>query len=224
MKRFTFCLGLFAFTACTSAPKVGNGVVYEKDQILSTAGEKAMPEWAERGELQPFVIKDGKVYSVGITTIRDGERPEAAARMAETNARSNISKAITNRLEYLFQGAEENYGFDSTHAKFIGAEASSLTTHSMEVGGQWWKRYVQMSESGERHIYYKVYALITESEADLRKAIFEASHDGEVKHKLSKGFQEQVNRQWSRFVESDPENRQPSASERKTEQSKSENR
>ena len=207
-------------TACSTSPVVGNGIKYEKDEVLSTAGDKSMPKWAEDGELQPWVIRDGKVYSVGITTLHGDDRPEAGARIAENNARANFSKTIENRMEFIFQGSEENASIDSTQAKWIGSEASSITSHNMSVEGHWWKRYAQTQDDGSRHIFYKVYALVTESEAELKQSIYAAIHKGETTHQLSPTFQKQVDSQWNRFVEggvepkpTDTSARQPATSE-----------
>lgn len=211
LKLLTICaIGTITLSACSSTPTV-NGVKFEKDETLSTAGDKSMPDWAEQGELQPFAIKDGKVYSVGITTIRGDERPEAALRMAESNSRAAIAKNIENRMEFIFQGSEENYGFDSVQAKYVGSEVSSITGHSFSMAGHWWKRYVQTQEDGSRKIFYKVYALSTMAEADLKQAIYQAIHKGEGEHKLGANFQEQVDRQWNRFVEGGKDQPTPTA-------------
>jgi len=187
--------------ACSSTPTqtTTNEVKFQKDETLSTMNDKSQPEWADEG--QPFVIKGGKVFSVGVTTLRGDERPEAGMRISENNARANFSKAIENRMEFIFQGSEENASFDSTQAKWIGSEASNLVSHSMTVGGHWWKRYAQSSEDGSRHIYYKIYSLVTMPESDLKQAIYSAVHKGESQHKLSENFQKQVDGQWDRFVE-----------------------
>lgn len=206
---------LLGFLAACSSTKTINGVKYEKDEILSTAGDKSMPDWAEEGELKPFIIKDGKVYSVGITTLRGDERPEAGLRAAESLSRGNYSRHIENRMEFIFQGAEENFGFDSVQAKYIGSEVSSLTANSISVEGHWYKRYAQTQEDGSRRIFYKAYALTTMTESDLKRAVFAAINKGISRNKLSQDFKAQVSGQWSRFVEGQPEDRQPSSEESK---------
>jgi hypothetical protein len=196
-------IGLFLVvvaSGCSSTPVV-NGVKYEKDQILSTSGDQSQPQWAADGELQPFTFKDGKFFSVGIATISGSDRPEAGLRIAENNSRANFSKGIENKLEFVFQNSEENTGFDSTQAKFIGSEMSSLTTHSMVLEGHFWKRYAQMQEDGSKKIFYKLYALTTMTEPEFKQAIFAAIHKGENEHKLSNSFEKQVATQWNRFVE-----------------------
>ncbi len=205
-----------ALNACSSAPKMANGESFEKDQILSTAGDKPMPEWAEQGELQPFVVKSGKVYSVGITTLRGDERPEAGLRVAENNARANFAKAIENRMSFVFQNAEENTSFDSVQSKWIGSEVSELTSQNMMPEGRWWKRYAQTQEDGSRRIFYKLYSLVTLSESHLKQAIFKAANKGVAQNQLSPDFKKQAERHWDRFLEGSQtpvEGRQPSTAE-----------
>ncbi len=185
-------------TGCASAPATKG---YEKDQVLSTLGDRSIPDWAEDGEAKPFVIKDGKAFSVGVTTLRGDERPEAGLRIAENNARAHIAKAVENKLEFVFQNSEENASLDSTQARYIGSELSSLTTHSIRVEGAFWKRFAQSQEDGSRHIYYKLYSMVSISESELKQAINEAMNKGVATHKLSEDFSSKVNKQWDRFVE-----------------------
>jgi hypothetical protein len=212
-------LSLFVLTAflsaCSSTPVV-NGQKFERDQTLATAGDKAMPEWAELGETQPVRFDHGKVYSVGVTQLRGDERPEAGARIATNNAYANLSKHVENKMEFVLQNSEENTGYDSTSAKFIGSEVSSITGHEFSNEGIWWKRYTQMQEDGSRKIFYRVYSVVTLPENALKAAIHDAINKGKVEHKLSQNFQHQVDRQWSRFVEGEKvqaETRNPSNSE-----------
>jgi hypothetical protein len=184
------------FQACSSTPPVKG---YEKDETLSTVNDSRQPDWAD--ETKPFVIRSGKVYSIGVTTLRGSDRPEAGSRIAENNARANFSKAIENRMEFVFQNAEEGTDSDSgANARFIGSEISSLTSHSMTVEGHWWKRYAQSQEDGSRRIYYKVYSMIAMPESDLKKAI-DAAINKVGDKKLSQSFQSKVDSQWDRFVE-----------------------
>lgn len=199
MKYSISALCLFLLTSCSSNPTIKG---YEKDEVLSTSNDRSQPDWAD--ETKPFEIRSGTVYSVGVTTLRGQERPEVGVRIAENNARANIAKTIQNRMEFIFQNSEENASYDSTQAKFIGSEVSTLTSHSLRSEGAFWKRYAQSDEDGSRHIYYKIYSLVTIPEIDLKKAINDALNPRVAEHKLSPTFQDQVNRQWDRFVESKP--------------------
>lgn len=200
--------------ACSSKPIV-NGQKFEADQTLSTAADKPMPEWAEMGETQPFRVDGGKVYSVGITQIRGDERAEAAARVATNNAYANVAKHVENKTEFILQNSEENFGYDSTSAKFIGSEVSNITSHEFTNEGIWWKRYVQMQEDGSRRIFYKVYSLVTLPEPSLKAAVHKAI-SGQGERKISQAFQKQVDARWDTFLNGDKapqENRNPSNTE-----------
>lgn len=206
---------IIGLSACSSKPLMPNGQKFEKDQILSTASNKSMPDWAEIGETQPFRVDDGKVYSVGITQILGDERPEAAARVATNNAYANISKHVSNKTEFILQNSEENFSHDGSYAKFIGSEVSSITSHEFTNEGVWWKRYATTQSDGSRKVLYKVYSLVTLPESKLKLAVHKAI-EGKHERKLSEGFQKQIDRQWSRFVEGDkvsPETRTPSSSD-----------
>lgn len=182
--------------ACSSKPPVKG---YMEDEILSTSNNKSQPDWAD--ETKPFYIENGKVHSVGLTTLLGSERPEAGMRISENNARANIAKIIQNRMEFIFQNSEENAAFDSTQSKYIGSEVSSLTSSSIMVKGHWYKRYATSEEDGSRRIYYKIYSLVTMPEEELKRAIDRAINHRVDERKLSPTFQEQVDRQWDKFTE-----------------------
>jgi hypothetical protein len=187
-------------------------VGYEEDKVLSTLNNKSQPDWAD--ESKPFLIRDGKAFSVGVATLRGSDRPEAGFRIAENNARANIAKQVENRMEFVFQNAEENAGMDSNQAHFIGSEVSRLTSHSITVEGQYWKRYAQSNEDGSRQIFYKVYSLVAMPEAELRKAIASAIAERVPDKKISQSFQSKVDKQWDRFVEGkDTSARNPASNE-----------
>jgi hypothetical protein len=185
-------------SGCSSSPQI-NGVKYEKDQVLSTSGDQSEPQWAEDGETKPFIFKDSKFYSVGIATIPGSDRPEAGLRIAENNSRAALAKNISNKLEFIFQNAEQGTGYES-EAKFIGSEFTSLTTSSIQLEGHFWKRIAQVQEDGSKRIFYKLYALSSMSEPEMKSAIYKAIHDGENQHKISDGFRKQVDKQWDNLT------------------------
>jgi hypothetical protein len=195
MKRTIAALSLFVFSACSST-----GVVnYERDKVLATANDEDQPDWAN--ENVPFQVKDGKVFSVGVAYIRGDEVPSAGGRIAANNARVNIAKAVENRMEFVFQQGAENASFDGQVAKFIGSEVSSLTANNLREEGHWWTRYATSEENGERRIKYRLYSLVTMSEADFKAAVYKAVNKATAQNKVSPEFRAQLARQWDRFVE-----------------------
>lgn len=216
-KLFIGTIVTVGLAACSSKPVIVNGQKFEPDQTISSAGDTSMPEWAELGETQPVRFDHGKVYSVGITQLGGDERPQAGGRIATNNAYANLSKHIENKMKFILQNSEENTSYDSTSAKFIGSEVSSITAHEYLNEGIWWKRYAQTQEDGTRKVFYRVYSVVTLPESSLKAAVYKAINKGQSEHKLSESFQAQTEKQWNRFVEGEKvpvENRIPSSAEK----------
>lgn len=212
IKAVGIILSLFV-VGCSSAPKI-NGQEFQKDQVLSTAGDRSMPDWASEGEVKPYIVKDGKVYSVGITTGRGSDRVEAIQRVSDNEARANIAKTIANNMEFIFQNAEENAGMDSTQVHWVGSEVSKLSSSAITIEGRWYKRYAQTDDDGSRHIYYKTYSLVVMPEAELKQAIYRALNKGVDQHKLSETFQKQVEKHFDKLIDN-PDKSVPTASNEK---------
>jgi hypothetical protein len=197
MKKLYLILIPFILTSCASSPKLGDRSI-EKDETLSTLNDKSQPDWAD--ELKPFYINGQNVYSVGVTTMYGNERPEAGMRVAENNSRSNFAKTIQDKLEFYFQNAEENGGMEGTQSHFLGSEVSKLTTHSMRIESYWYKRYASTQEDG-RHIYYKIYALVSMPLKDVQAAMDEALSGKVNEHKLSEDFKAKADAHLSQIMD-----------------------
>jgi hypothetical protein len=133
MKILMALLSLLVVAGCssTNSKKISEmqGNVGE-ERILSRIDEiSSRPNWLIESE--PFRIEGGKVLSMGMTSIPADDRVEAAFRIAENNGKAAIANAIEQRLDFVFQNAEEGTGMSSTQARYIGAEASRLTTSSL---------------------------------------------------------------------------------------------
>jgi len=127
MKKVILLAGLF-LSACSSSPKYqAEGPEVQPDVVLGRIdGLKDRPK--DFSESRPFFIENGMVYSLGMTTLDGDARVEAGMRIAQNNAKSAISGAIEQRLDFILQNAEEGTG-DQNQLRYIGAEASKLTTN-----------------------------------------------------------------------------------------------
>jgi|GEM_PF-2992391 len=196
MKKLSVLLVAVSLMGCSH----GRGIPkFERDETLSTMNDESKPDWANEGK--PFFVKNSMVYSVGVASIRGDERPEAGVRIASSNARANVARAISTRAEYILQVAEEGTAYDGNVAKYIGSEISRITTNQQRDEATWWVRYAQSDENGDRKIRYKIYSLIAMPEDDFKKAMNRTMGDAVAQKKLSPTFQSQVNRQWDRFIE-----------------------
>lgn len=210
MKKIIFLIPMIGLiTNCSSTPKQATPE-NTADAVVSRIDDLSKrPEWVREGE--PFKVKDGIVYSLGATTIPGDNRVEAAYRVAENNAKAAIAGAIEQRLEFIFQNAEEGTSMDATQARYIGAEASNIVTSSIRSGQRYWEKVATTKDSGDRVTQYKVFALVSMPEADFKKAIIDAMRKKQGKGGLSAEFANKVDKQWDRFV---GEGRAPSNEEK----------
>jgi hypothetical protein len=188
-----------AFVGCASTVKNPIKPELDPDKVISRIDDQsARPSWLKESE--PFRVADGKVFSLGSTTIPGDQRVEAAIRVAENNAKSGVASAIEQKLEFIFQNAEEGAEMGADQARYIGAEASSLITSSIRPDQRYWEKVATTQDSGERVTRYKVFALVSMPEADFKKAILNATRKAEGKKGLSKGFAEKVEKHWDKFT------------------------
>lgn len=186
---------------CGCASSVKNPVKSEidPDVVVSRIDDlSSRPEWLKESE--PLRIEKSMVYSLGSTSIPGDQRVEAAMRVAENNAKSGIATAIEQKLEFIFQNAEEGAEMGADQARYIGAEASSLITSSIRPDKRYWEKIATTQDSGDRVTRYKVFALVSMPEADFKKAILAATRKAEGKKGLSKNFSEKVDKHWDQFT------------------------
>lgn len=199
MRKLSVSILLVGLCGCSTAVKNPIKAEIEPDKVVSRIDElSSRPDWLKESE--PFRIAGDKVYSLGSTTIPGDQRVEAALRVAENNAKAGVANAIEQKLEFIFQNAEEGAEMGADQARYIGAEASSLITSSIRPDKRYWEKIATTQNSGERVTQYKVFSLVSMPEADFKKAILSATRKAEGKKGLSKGFAEKVDKHWDKFT------------------------
>lgn len=188
-----------ALTACTTTPKSPET---EPDVVVSRIDDlSSRPGWLKESE--PFKISNGQVISLGSTTIPSDHRVEAGYRIAENNAKANIAGAIEQRLEFIFQNAEEGTAMDSTQARYIGAEASKILTSSIRQDKRYYEKVATTQDDGTRVTRYKIFTTVTMPEADFKRAITDAIRKSQGKAGLSAEFAKKVDQHWDKFTSED---------------------
>ncbi len=200
MKKLFFIASLF-LVACSSALKTGVESAGQETVISRIDGMSSRPDWLK--EQEPFVILNNQVYALGQVSIPGDHRVEAAYKISENNGKSLISSAIEQKLEFIFQNAEEGTSMDSTQVRFIGAEASKLTANSIRVSKRYWEKVTIIQENGQPTVRYKVFSLIQMPESDFKTAIIDAVRKSQGKVGLSADFAKKVDQHWDQFVNAD---------------------
>ena len=203
MKNMLLLLGVVLMTACSSTPKNSDGKPLEPDVVLSRIDDLgSRPNWLKESE--PFAISGGSVISLGQTQIPGDHRVEAAYRIAENNAKAQIAKAIEQRLDFVFQNAEEGTSMDEAQARSIGAEAANLTSSTLRVEKRYWEKVMTTDDSGSKKTIYRVYATVKMPETDFKRSVMDAIRKQQGKGGLSADFAQKVNQHWDKFVGAPP--------------------
>lgn len=193
-------LFLLLSVGCGTTVKNPTKAEIEPDKVISRIDDlSSRPDWVQESEM--FRIEKGVIVSTGMTTIPASDRVEAAYRIAQNNAKAAIAGAIEQRLEFVFQNAEEGTSINASQARYIGAEASNLITSSIKPGKNYWEKVATTQDSGERITQYKVFSTVTMAEDEFKRAIFEAIKKSQGKGGLSKDFAKKVDAHWDKFVE-----------------------
>lgn len=199
MKRILLIASVIGLSGCSSAPKYAqNKPETQPDVVISRIDDMSeRPPWLK--EAAPFRIENGMVISMGIYTMPSDQRVESGFRIANNNAKAAISSAIEQKLSFILQNAEEGSSFDSSQVRYIGAEASEITSSTMRPMHQYWEKISTTLDSGERVTRYKIFAIVNMPEDEFKKAIYNAMNKGQGKGKISADFKEKVDKHWDEF-------------------------
>ncbi len=194
-------VGVGMISACSTSPKSPK---HEQDHVISRIDDlSSRPSWLKESE--PFRIENGHVISLASTTITGDQRIDSAYRIAENSAKAGIATAIEQKLEFIFQNAEEGTEIGANQARFIGAEASKLMTSSIRPHKRYWEKVHTALDNGERVTRVRVFSSVSMPESEFRKAMINAARKNQGKKGLSKDFADKVNKHWDRFTASAPE-------------------
>lgn len=190
-------------TACSSTPTQTLQLPEnQSDQVLSRIDNlSARPSWLTESER--FKIQDSKVIALGQTEIPATDRVDAAYRIAQSNARAEIAKAIEQKLGIVFQNAEEGTSVGANQVQYIATEASKLTTSSIRNSQVYWEKVSKYVDTSHREIRYLVYATATMPEVDFNKAVKEAIARSQGKTGISEDLAKKALKEWDSMVASD---------------------
>ena len=185
---------VLTLSACSSAMK---------DIVLERSGElSSRPKWAS--DEKTFTIEKGVVYMMGrheMPATAD-KRLTTGFRVAENNAKAGLSGAIEQRLNFVFQNAEEGDEMGADQTRFIGGETSKLVASSIRPTNRYYEKVSRVvNADGDRDLIYRIYVRMSMPEADFKKAIQDAIKRNSEKKGLSEDFAKKVEEHWDQMSE-----------------------
>ena len=172
-----------------------------KDQVIARSDDlSSRPKWVN--EEKTFTIEKGTVYMMGTHEMPADRRLSTGYRIAENNAKAGLSGAIEQRLNFIFQNAEEGDEFGADQARFIGGETSKLVASSIRPANRYWEKVaVVVDADGTRNVVYRIFARVSMPEADFKKAIQDAIKRNSGKKGISEDFSKKVEAHWDQMGE-----------------------
>ncbi len=199
MNKYLISIMALLVAACSSVDKQNQNLA-EPDVVLSRIDNMSeRPNWIKESEI--MTVQDGYVYFTGTQSSPVDSNVEQLYRVAELNAKSGIAKAIEQKLQFVFQNAEEGYSMDASQARFMGMEATEIMkTGSIRPYKKYWEKILTTNGDGQRVQKIQMFAIVRIPEADFKKAILDAARKREGKGGLSEDFAKKVNSQWDEIV------------------------
>lgn len=183
-------------TSCSSIEsKDSKNPEFFKDTVVSRSSNLTeSPSWAF---IEKTMYKEdgGLVYSLGTATIQGDQNIDAGFRIAEINAKANISKSIDQKMDFIFQHAEEGLEINNSIVRTLSAEASRLTTSGVIISNKYWEKIVTYDSLRNPKMFYKLYVRVSLKESQFENAIEKAIKGENKQVKLSKEFAEKVEKQ-----------------------------
>lgn len=160
MRNYIILLSLFIIYSCSS---------FTEKVISHSSNYESKPAWADI--TKPMFKKEGKVYSVGVAEASINAKATALARVADNNARHEISRTIVNEMSFIFQNAEEGVENSGELARFYGNEFSKHISSGIYQEERYWEKVKTFDEDGAPKYVLKIYSLISLKESKLKKAM-----------------------------------------------------
>lgn len=190
-----------ALAGCsTTRPKVGVENA-GREVTVATLNDESEPSWVKKAAERTFYVDDDQVISIGSTTLPGDSRTDAGFKIAEANARANVGKVITNRMDSFTHIAEEGIDMNGIQLRSVTAEATKLSASGMKPGRRFYSKVAVTGDDGVPRTEYRFFAEIRMSEEDYKKAIVQAAKQAEKKNGLSQSFSDQVQRHLEHFIE-----------------------
>jgi hypothetical protein len=140
-----------------------------KETVVKTMDDKDRPSWASFEKV--MYENDGKVYIVGIAEASENARLQGLSKIADNNARYEISRFINNEMGFIFQNAEEGLDQGSELSHFFGTEISKVMAHGIKTESRYYEKVLIQKPNEEPEVRTKMYSLTSIEQHTLKKLI-----------------------------------------------------
>lgn len=160
LKKLICGLAVLGVVGCSSI---------SKDEVVQRMDDRSdRPSWATISK--PTYVEDGMVYAIGVAEGSGNANLSALGRVADNNAKTELSRMVSNEIGVVLQNVEEGVEGDNL-SRFIGTEKSSLITREINPEKRYWEKVLTYDQDGEKKLRIKMYSLVSIKHVSLKKMV-----------------------------------------------------
>lgn len=159
MKKTILFLSMLALSACGSM----------SDKVISRSDElSSRPSWVQ--DDNPVVVKNGDMFVTSMATVRsDRANISQGYRIAENQAKTDLSNAIKTDIKTNFVDAQEGVEGDQFRTEFLSIEKSEISFSGLMPSNRYWEKVLVTNADGDTEMEYRFFARMKIKEADFKK-------------------------------------------------------
>ncbi len=160
MKKIAILTSVLALAAC------GAGM---SDKVISRSDDlSSRPSWVK--DDNPVFVKDGDMFITSMATVRsDKANINQGYRIAENQAKTDLSNAIKTDIKTNFVDAQEGVEGDQFRTEFLSIEKSEISFSGLMPSNRYWEKVLVTNADGEKAMEYRFFARMKIKEADFKK-------------------------------------------------------
>ena len=161
MKKIFLMLAMLAgLGACASGMR---------DEVIARSDElSSRPSWVK--DDGPIEVKNGDMFVTSMATVRSDRANIAQGyRIAENQAKTDLSNAIKTEIKTNFVDAQEGVEGDQYRTEFLSIEKSEIAFSGLTPANRYWEKVLVTNADGDKEMEYRFYVRMKIKESDFKK-------------------------------------------------------
>ena len=139
------------------------------DKVIARSDElSSRPSWVK--DDNPVQVKNGDMFVTSMATVRsDSANIAQGYRIAENQAKTDLSNAIKTEIKTNFVDAQEGVVGDQFRTEFLSIEKSEIAFSGLMPANRYWEKVLVTTADGDKEMEYRFYARMKIKESDFKK-------------------------------------------------------
>ena len=140
-----------------------------RDEVVARSDElSSRPSWVK--DDNPIAVKGGDMFVTSMATVRSDRANIAQGyRIAENQAKTDLSNAIKTEIKTNFVDAQEGVEGDQFRTEFLSIEKSEISFSGLMPSNRYWEKVLVTNADGDKEMEYRFFARMKIKESDFKK-------------------------------------------------------